>query len=286
MITHALGLRPAGSFMAPSMQGACDLAEPSWRAGRDACLAPGAMRGRSAPCLASRPVSRNWHVLCAADEQIRVERKADTRPSAARSIPTLFGASAGLALLLGVFDEAGASLTGSNKRPSLLDAVGRSGDADSDHVPVGSRGWREERDERRRRFFKVSHASASLPCSERQLSVTADPRTLAAPCRRAAAEGGRPDIRVGALSRTSVELRLAWDTRTTMTNVRKASARVWHAASMLQAQGARSTAWAHAEQSARRHRVTLRVQGCTNVSTSSLNAPSSARSSRRRISSR
>ncbi|PWN98026.1 hypothetical protein FA09DRAFT_330186 [Tilletiopsis washingtonensis] len=72
----------------------------------------------------------------------------------ARSIPTLFGASAGLALLLGVFDEAGASLTGSNKRPSLLDAVGRSGDADSDHVPVGSRGWREERDERRRRFFK------------------------------------------------------------------------------------------------------------------------------------
>lgn len=64
----------------------------------------------------------------------------------ARSIPMMVGSCAGLAALIGTFDAAGRSLSGTYAKASPLDY------AAGDHA----KDWREEREARRSKFFKVS----------------------------------------------------------------------------------------------------------------------------------
>ncbi|CAO1624418.1 unnamed protein product [Sympodiomycopsis kandeliae] len=75
-----------------------------------------------------------------------------------RSIPTMVGSCAGLATLIGTFDAAGGSLMGdfatSNPISEGLASLGGHG-----NEAAGTSGWREAREERRRRFFKQPQQS-------------------------------------------------------------------------------------------------------------------------------
>lgn len=69
------------------------------------------------------------------------------------------GSCAGLAVLVGTFDAAGSSLSGSYPRASPFFGVSRiDGEADKHSHTTGGPGelgWREERERRRNAFFKV-----------------------------------------------------------------------------------------------------------------------------------
>lgn len=94
----------------------------------------------------------------------------------ARSIPMMFGSCAALAALVGTFDAAGKSLTGSYAQgaPGLSGGVaaehGTALEGDAGH---GQRGWREEREARRKSFFKVS---LSVLLRSRRLFADQSPR--------------------------------------------------------------------------------------------------------------
>jgi hypothetical protein len=82
----------------------------------------------------------------------------------ARSIPLMVGSCAAMAALIGTFDAAGKSLSGAyaHSQPvfgakATEDGVSVAGQGPvGEHGVPGERGWREERDLRRQRFFKVS----------------------------------------------------------------------------------------------------------------------------------
>lgn len=61
------------------------------------------------------------------------------------------GGCLALGMLMGSFDAAGKSIMGTAAKPSPADAAPSHGD-EEEHAPS----WREERDRRRRGFFKVS----------------------------------------------------------------------------------------------------------------------------------
>ncbi|PWN53800.1 hypothetical protein IE53DRAFT_309610 [Violaceomyces palustris] len=69
--------------------------------------------------------------------------------AAARSIPMMAGSCIALASLVGTFDAAGKSLTGTYAKPSPADFIPSEGG----HA---EKSWRELREERRKNFFKVS----------------------------------------------------------------------------------------------------------------------------------
>ncbi|UZJ55907.1 hypothetical protein CBS101457_005227 [Exobasidium rhododendri] len=78
----------------------------------------------------------------------------------ARSIPMMVGSCAALATLIGTFDAAGRSISGSFPHAEPIfgakatkDGVSIEGGESGAH---GGRGWREERERRRQNFFKVS----------------------------------------------------------------------------------------------------------------------------------
>lgn len=73
-----------------------------------------------------------------------------------RSVPMMAGGCAGLAALIGTFDAAGRSLQGTQSRPSGLDQ----------HESHGEPGWREQREARRKSFFKVSQKFTQLHCEQ------------------------------------------------------------------------------------------------------------------------
>jgi hypothetical protein len=97
----------------------------------------------------------------------KVEKVADNPIAwqifAARSVPMMAGSCAGLAALIGTFDAAGKSISGSYARGMPIygaHATAEGGMAiEGQHlsnVPVrGELGWREERERRRQQFFKV-----------------------------------------------------------------------------------------------------------------------------------
>ncbi|PWN94009.1 hypothetical protein FA10DRAFT_270905 [Acaromyces ingoldii] len=74
----------------------------------------------------------------------------------ARSIPMMFGSCAALAALVGTFDAAGKSLTGSyaHGAPDFGAQAAQHGVALEGDAGHGQRGWREEREARRKSFFK------------------------------------------------------------------------------------------------------------------------------------
>lgn len=80
----------------------------------------------------------------------------------ARSIPMMVGSCAAMAALVGTFDAAGKSITGSysHATPIFGAPAAQHGSAvegeGAEHAGVGERGWREERERRRQSFFKVS----------------------------------------------------------------------------------------------------------------------------------
>lgn len=69
----------------------------------------------------------------------------------------MFGSCAALAALVGTFDAAGKSLTGSyaHGAPDFGAQAAQHGVALEGDAGHGQRGWREEREARRKSFFKV-----------------------------------------------------------------------------------------------------------------------------------
>lgn len=74
----------------------------------------------------------------------------------------MVGSCAGLAALIGTFDAAGKSITGSYAHGMPIYGAKASEEGvhiDGQHIENGApgeRGWREERERRRQQFFKVS----------------------------------------------------------------------------------------------------------------------------------
>lgn len=76
----------------------------------------------------------------------------------ARSVPMMMGSCAGLAALIGTFDAAGKSITGSYAHAQPIKAAQYGAALEGEHAEnagAGEPGWREERERRRQRFFKV-----------------------------------------------------------------------------------------------------------------------------------
>ncbi|PWY99417.1 hypothetical protein BCV70DRAFT_118539 [Testicularia cyperi] len=73
-----------------------------------------------------------------------------------RSIPMMAGGCAALGALVGTFDAAGRSLQGTYARPSPKEYAHANshGVASEGSHGAGERGWREEREARRKSFFK------------------------------------------------------------------------------------------------------------------------------------
>ena len=74
-----------------------------------------------------------------------------------RSIPVMVGSCAALATLVGTFDAAGKSLSGSyaHAQPNFGATAAKHSEG-VEGEGLGQRGWREEREKRRAQFFKVS----------------------------------------------------------------------------------------------------------------------------------